>query len=94
MSKKKASFEQSDIIDVRTDDGDYENAKHFTVDGENYFETKTENIMFSWSIKGFGFGTTTFYYEDGKLKCDNEAMNKDSIKKILCEFVDRAEFQS
>jgi len=73
------SFEQKDIKYVKTSDGEYP-------------EEKTENIMFAWSITGFGFGTTTFYYEDGKLKCDNETMSKESIKKILCAFVDKAEF--
>jgi len=70
-------FEQEDVRHVDTNNGD----------------GKNENIMFSWTIKGFGFGTTTFYYDkDGKLKCGNEALGKDSIKKILCAFVDKAEF--
>ena len=49
--------------------------------------------MFTWGISGFGFGTTTFFYKDGVLMCDNEAMSKDMIKTILCEFVDKAEFK-
>jgi len=73
-------FKQEDINYVATSDG-------------NWPEEKTENIMFTWGITGFGFGTTTFYYKDGKLMCDNEAMSKDMIKTILCEFVDRAEFK-
>jgi len=77
--QKKGSFEQKDIRHVATSDGEHP-------------DEKTENVMFVWSIDGFGFGTTTFFYDDGKLKCDNEAMSKDSIKKILCEFVDKAEF--
>ena len=72
-------FEQKDINYVATSDGEYPEG--------------TENIMFAWSITGFGFGTTTFFYKDGVLKCDNEAMSKDMIKTILCEFVDRAEFE-
>ena len=55
-------------------------------------EEKTENIMFVWGIDGFGFGTTSFSYKDGKLKCNNETLSKESIKKILCAFVDEAEF--
>jgi len=77
---KMADFEENDIRYVQISDGEYP---------EN-----TENIMFSWGIDRFGFGTTTFYYKDGKLKCDNEAMSKESIKKILCKFVDNAEFIS
>jgi len=48
--------------------------------------------MFCWGIEKFGFGTTTFFYEDGKLMCDNETLSKESIKKIMCKFVDEAEF--
>lgn len=48
--------------------------------------------MFEWGIEKFGFGTTTFYYKDGILKCDNECMSKEFIKAILCDFVDKAEF--
>ena len=72
-------FEEKDIRHVETSNGDDLNEK-------------TENIMFTWGIDGFGFGTTTFFYKDGKLKCDNEAMSKESIKKIMCKFVDNAEF--
>ncbi len=51
-----------------------------------------EPIVFEWGIEKFGFGTTTFYYKDGILKCDNETLDKELIKKILCDFIDRAEF--
>lgn len=51
------------------------------------------SIQFSWGIEGFGFGTTTFFYDkNGDLKCDNETLSKDSIKSLLCAFVDRAIF--
>lgn len=75
-----SNFEEKDIKYVQTSNGEF---------GE---EEKTENIMFVWGIDKFGFGTTTFFYRDGKLMCDNEAMGKESIKKILCKFVDEAEF--
>ncbi len=55
-------------------------------------EGKPEDVMFVWGVHDFGFGTTTFYYEDGVLKCDNECISKESIKKLLCAFVDSAEF--
>lgn len=58
-----------------------------------YVNTYNEElIVFEWGIEKFGFGTTTFYYKDGKLKCDNETLDKELIKKILCAFVDEAEF--
>ena len=72
-------FKQKDIKYVQTSNGEYP-------------DEQTENIMFVWGVNGFGFGTTTFFYRDGKLMCDNEAMSKESIKKILCAFVDKAEF--
>ncbi len=49
-------------------------------------------ISFLWGIKKFGFGTTTFYYKDNELMCDNETLSKKSIKKILCNFIDKAKF--
>ena len=57
-------------------------------------EGQQTSIQFSWGIEDFGFGTTTFYYKDGVLKCDNETMSKDKIKQLLCAFVDKAEFIS
>lgn len=72
-------FEEKDILYVHTSDGEYP-------------DEQTENIMFAWGIEKFGFGTTTFYYKDGKLMCGNETLSKKDIKKILCAFVDEAEF--
>jgi len=77
-----AGFEEKDIKYVETSTGE------FGEEGEN----QTESIMFIWGIDHFGFGTTTFFYRDGKLMCDNETLSKESIKKILCKFVDDAEF--
>lgn len=47
------------------------------------------NIM--WGIKKFGFGEISFYFEDNKWKIDAETLDKDFVKMILNEFVDRAE---
>ena len=58
---------------------------------DNEEEAKTP-IQFCWGMNGFGWGTTTFYYENGVLKCDNECMSKEMIKQLLCAFVDRAVF--
>ena len=79
MIKKKVPFKQEDVIHIQTSNGKYP-------------DEQTENIMFAWAIKEFGFGTTTFYYENNKLKCQNETLSKESVKKILCAFVDKAEF--
>ena len=56
-------------------------------------------IMAAWTAKDHGFGEFTFYVIGGKLRyvigdklrCDNEAMSKDFIKKMLCQMVDDAE---
>lgn len=46
---------------------------------------------FAWVVKQFGFGHIVFYYDENEvLRCDNECMNKDFIKQILCAFVDKA----
>jgi len=50
------------------------------------------NSTISFSMKGFGFGQVVFYNdEDGNLRCDNECMSKDTIKKIMNTLVDCAE---
>ena len=72
-------FEEKNIKYVQTSDGAYP-------------DEQTKNVIFAWGIDDFGFGTTTFWYDDGKLKCDNETMSKEQIKMILCKFVDQAEF--
>lgn len=71
-----AQFTEKDITLIQTDAGN----------------GRPEAIMFSWVIDGFGFGTTTFYYENNKLFCDNETLSKEQIKTLLCKFIDMAEF--
>jgi hypothetical protein len=70
------SINKDDIVYVVTEDGD----------------GKEEPVMFFWGINHFGWGTTSFFYKDKKLMCDSETMSRESIKTILCDFVDRAEF--
>jgi hypothetical protein len=76
-------IKQEDVLYVATTNGQCD----FFEDEEE----STEDIMFEWGIEGFGFGTTTFFYRDGVLKCDNEGISPETIKKILCAFVDSAE---
>lgn len=46
---------------------------------------------FSWTAKGIGFGTFTFYTDTkGRLHCDNETMGRDFIKRMLNKMVDDA----
>jgi hypothetical protein len=73
-----SKFKKADIDFIRTDDG--------------LDQGGTETVMFSWGIKGFGFGSITFYYEDEKCYCENEGLTKDQVKLLLCEFVDNAKF--
>lgn len=45
-------------------------------------------VDFEWSMKEYGFGRLYFYEEHGKVFCGNECMNRETIKKILCQMVD------
>ncbi len=47
--------------------------------------------QFQWTAKGVGFGEFYFYEEDGKIKCSNELMGKEFIKRMLCKMVDECE---
>lgn len=49
-------------------------------------------ITIQWSEKGRGFGEYTFWEEKGKIYCDNECDKKETVKRILCQMVDQAEF--
>lgn len=70
-----------------------ENIRYINTSNGDDTNEQTENIMFVWGVDGFGFGTTTFFYKDDKLLCDNEYMSKEQIKMLLCNFVDNAEFK-
>jgi len=49
----------------------------------------------SFSMKGFGFGQVVFYNDaDGNLRCDNECMSKDTLRKIMNTLVDCAELDN
>lgn len=43
-----------------------------------------------WSGRYVGFGEFRFFYRDGELMIDNECMDKDFIKAMLCKMVDDA----
>lgn len=76
---------------------DANKVRYIDCTGDPYPDTEEGEqspIQFIWGVEDFGFGTTTFYYKDGVLKCDNETMSKDKIKQLLCAFVDIAEFIS
>jgi hypothetical protein len=51
------------------------------------------NFRLQWSVTGVGFGESYFYVEDGVIKCSNECMGKDFLKKVLCMMVDQCELQ-
>jgi len=38
-----------------------------------------------------GFGNFIFYMADGKIKCDNEAMTRDSVRDVLLHLADTCE---
>lgn len=45
---------------------------------------------FQWAAKGIGFGGMYFYFDpkDGYVHCDNEAMGREFIKRMLGQMVD------
>jgi hypothetical protein len=53
-----------------------------------------EAAVFSWSIKGFGFGELRFFMRDGKTVCDSEYLSKEVVKQILNVLVDNCELLS
>ena len=56
---------------------------------EDSCEVSKESALFSWSLKGVGFGQLYFYKgDDDKTHCHNETMSKATIKKILYNLVD------
>lgn len=57
-------------------------------------ERNKGGFIIQYGANGFGFGTVTFVIkEDGSLYCDNELLDRKTIKYILSNLVDRAEFQ-
>lgn len=51
-------------------------------------KTNQDGARFLWALDGVGFGELYFYVQDGKIYCDNETMDKEFIKKMLCKMVD------
>ena len=47
--------------------------------------------VISWETVSAGFGTLTFYFEDGKLKMDNEAMGDTFVAQVLLKLAESAE---
>lgn len=48
------------------------------------------SFALNWSLKGKGFGQLYFYVDNNKnLRCSNEMLSKDSIKRILNLMVDQ-----
>lgn len=47
-------------------------------------------ITFNWTAKGKGFGQLVFYVDetDGKVHCENEMMNRETVRRILCSMAD------
>jgi len=49
---------------------------------------RAPRVILQWTKENFGFGELYFYLKDGQVHCDNECMDKDTIKEILCSMVD------
>jgi len=63
---------------------------------KNFFDsfddtcTPHHRAGFNWSAKGRGFGQMYFHFdkEDGYVHCDNELMNREFLKEMLCKMID------
>jgi hypothetical protein len=44
----------------------------------------------AWQTESAGFGHICFWSKDSLLHCDNEAMGRDFLKKVVCKLVDDA----
>lgn len=66
---------------------------------QDLFDCQTDSVDLhndfglNWSAKGVGFGQFYFYNKDEKLYCSNEFMDKDFIKRVLCQMVDQCELE-
>jgi hypothetical protein len=60
-------------------------------DGCEDHATIDKNFQVSWSMKGIGFGSFTFFKdEDGTIRIDNECCSREGIKRVLNNLVDQA----
>lgn len=50
------------------------------------------NIGVTWATRTAGFGSVSFWIEDSKIMCDNETMDRQFVKDVLCKLVDESEF--
>lgn len=50
-------------------------------------------FQLNWSRAGTGFGQLYFYVDGDTIKCSNECMGKEFIKKVLCDMVDQCQLQ-
>lgn len=79
-----------DYHDRSLEDPNSEISKHFQ---EMFGKVPAyQGIIINWSEKGRGFGEYVFYQENGKIYCLNECDSKETVKRILCQMVDQAEF--
>ena len=49
-------------------------------------------MILKWGIEDIGFGQFTFYPDevDGRLRIDNEAMNKETVKLVMDYAIEEA----
>jgi len=51
-------------------------------------------VEIRYITKSAGFGAITLFLDkDGNAKCDNEAMGRDFLKKVMCKLIDEAELK-
>lgn len=48
----------------------------------------------AWATESAGFGSVTFYLDEGNLHCDNEAMSRRFLKDVMSKLIDTATLDS
>lgn len=47
-------------------------------------------VEIAWETVSAGFGSLTFFTQDGKLRMDTEAMSRDFVREVLLKLIDVA----
>lgn len=68
----------------------FETLTQITFCGKSSSEFRNGVFEISWSAKGRGFGTYTFFQnkQSGKWMIDNECDSREAIKEVMCRLID------
>jgi len=70
---------------------EFETHTEITFCGKSCSEFTNGVFEISWSEKGRGFGTYTFFQEkqSGNWMIDNECDSREAIKEVICRLIDK-----